>query len=390
MWIDTVPIQRDWNGGKIQIVETYYEFDGPVVFQARVGLNKLLFAKRDEGEYADFYLAVEADELTIDALRSGRLSLRGALNQRRAWLIETDLKEVFGFQGFVEGEYDALLPTAKAGLFSRYGVVPDTLEQADAFIAFRFVGPAVARGQVRLSILQEKINHFSNFIKKALVPRTLLNGRDYRFFDVEMAEPRFSSLLIAAKKPTFNEQKILQSRRIGNIDIEQLNQQANNQGNEFWSLLSDTIDIIDRNGELSEDFVINNQNFLENLSGLIPDEGEGLNRVEVTFNDGNHLKTVIIEDENRRKIVEAQKSIERLDTRTIMGVIVEVNGDAETFIIKDAADRQTTCLIRSSEFEELDNRNALYRGRQVSVTGTFTRRTRRDQIFIERPIVFLN
>lgn len=390
MWVDTHPIHRDWEGGEIKVLQTLYEFEGPIVFVARVGFNELLFAKRDEGELADFYLAVETDQQTVAALREGRLSLRGALDRSEGWIIETDLANVLGFQSLKEGQFDALLPSPKIGLYSRFGLVPDTLEQADSFVSFRFLGPAVQGGQVPLSVLQEKLNDFAVFVRRALLPQALMTGRDYRFFDVQMAEPKFSSLVLAAKKPKFDEAKIALSRRLENVDPELLNAQTGEQGKEFWQLLSQALDQISDNGELSEDFIIANQIFLTSLKGLIPADHENLTRVEVTFNDGFALHTAIIEGNQRRKIVQAQAEIEGLDVRTIVGVIIEVNGDAGTFIIKDLTERQTTCDMPWDDFENLDDQEQLYRGRQVSITGTFTKRIRRDYIWIEQPVVFLN
>lgn len=390
MWIDAEPIQREWHGGDIRIRQILYEFDGPIVFIAQVGLNELLFAKRDEGELADFFIAVETDNSIVEALSQGRLSLRGALDQADGWILETDLNQVFGFQHLLKGQFDGLLPPAKVGLYSRFGLVPDTLEQADALVSFRFVGPAIQDGQVPLSVLQNKINDFANFVRKEFLPEALMQGRDYKFFDVQMAEPKFSSLLLAAKRPKFDEEKISQSPRLGNIDPDLLNAQASEQGREFWEILHQTLDQIERTGEISNDFIVANQLFLENLNGLIPSDAERLNWVEVTYNDGFAVHTAIIEGASRRKIVEAQAQVENLDVRTIFGVIIEVNGDAGTFIIKDFAERQTTCDMPSADFEALDDNGQLYRGRQVAISGMFTRRTRRDYIWIEEPIAFQN
>jgi hypothetical protein len=71
-------------------------------------------------------------------------------------------------------------------------------------------------------------------------------------------------------------------------------------------------------------------------------------------------------------------------------MITEVNGDSGTFIIKNLAERQTTCNIPWETFEALDDSEDLVRGRQVSITGHFTRRARRDHIWSDQPIVFLN
>ena len=321
MWVDAAPIHRDWHGGEVRVLETLYEFEGPIVFVARVGFNELLFAKRDEGEAFDFYLAVESDERTVAALKEGRLSLRGALDQSEAWLIESDLQAVNGFQNLREGQFDDLLPQPKVGLYSRFGLVPDTLEQAEALIAFRFVGPAVQGGSVPLSVLQDKINDFATFVKKAFLPQALMTGRDYRFFDLQMAEPRFSSLVLAAKKPKFDVDRISSSKRLEDIDPALLIEQTGDQGKEFWELLRQTLEQIDLTGEISNDFKVANQIFLSNLKGLIPNDSENLTRVEVTFNDGILLHTAIIEGDKRRKIVDAQLEIEGYDVRTLVGVI---------------------------------------------------------------------
>lgn len=390
MWVDQAPVSRDWQGGAIVITEMLYEFDAPVIFRARVGFNDFLFAKRDEGEELDFYFAVETSDQIIRALREGRLSLRGALYQKEAWIIESDLNTVSGFQHLNEAALINFLPAKNVGLLSRFGIVPDTVEQADAFISFRFLGSSVQNGRVSLTVLQEKVNQFSDFVKRALTPPTLNNGRDYRFFDVQMAEPRFSSLVLAAKKPEFDNPSLARSPRLRDVSPEALAREASSQGEIFWHSLEFATAQIARTGRLSDDFINRESDFLHNLEGLLPSVEEGLDRVEITFNGGVGLQTVLIDRNIGEQISDAQDRLRRAQTRTLNGVIMEVNGEAKTFIIKDLTQRQTTCAIPYATFDRLDDRGDLRRGRQISITGEFTKRTRRDYIWSDQAIVFLN
>ncbi len=389
MWVDHVPVERHWGGGSVAVTEILLEFDGPVIFRAKVGLNDYLFAKRDEIDDLNYYLAVETNDEIVGALKGGRLPLRGALYQADAWLIEARLLEVSAFQLISEESIGRFLPAPNAGLLSAFGAVPDTIEQAEAFLSFRFLGASIRKGHVPLSVLQEKVNQFSNFVRKTLTPPALANGRDSRFFDVQMAEPRFSSLVLAAKKPEFDFQSISTSPRLRGVDRQQLLNEAGEQGQNFWNSLTSAADQIEHNGHLSRDFIANQQAFLDNLYGLVPSADSGLERVEITFNNGTQMQAVFLDRQAGDIIADAQEN-RRSDRKTIRGVIIEINGDSRTFLIKDLVERQCTCAIPWETFERLDAQGELRRGRQVAINGQFTKRTRRDYIWSDNPIVFLN
>lgn len=389
MWIEGQDVQRNWLGGEIRVDQVLYEFGEPIVFRSKVGFNDFLFSKRDESEDSDYFIVVETNDQIVAALNSGNISLRGALFQNEGWLVEMQAPNVVAFQYIPEESLERFLPAPHVGLYSSFGVVPDTLEQAEALIAFRFLGPEIRRGHVPLTVLKEKVDQFSNFVRKTLTPPSLNNGRDYRFFDVQMAEPRFTSLVLAAKKAEFDLERIQNSYRIRPIDSEELSDETERRANDFWHILENAREEIVRDGRLSENFVLNSKEFLENLTGLIPSTDGSLENVEITFNDGQSVKTVLLNRQIGDAIVEAQERMNR-EQRTINGVITEVNGDSRTFLIKDLIGRQTTCELPWAVFERLDQAEQIRRGKQVSITGDFTARARRDRIWSDGNIVFLN
>lgn len=390
MWIDNQPVDRQWAGGPVEVIESIYSFGEPVIFRTRIGFNDFLIVKKDEFGGQEFFLAIETNDQVVGALVEGRLSLRGAMNGKEAWLLDMRIPEVNAFQYIPEESLEDFLPARNVGLYKKFGKVPDTLEQADAFISFRFLGPELKKGSVPLAVLQAKINQFSQFVRRALTPPSLLNGRDSRFFDLKMAEPRFTSLVLSAIKPEIDEAGINRSIRLGNIDPDLLIDEATARGVEFWASLELVTHHAAGGADLSDDLIDNESEFLEALEGLVPGRDSGINRIEITFNDGAGLRTALIDQNVGEKILEAQARLKELDVRTINGVITEVNGDSGTFIIKDLMERQTTCDMPRRSFDVLDGAGQLERGRVVSITGEFTKRARRDRIWTELPITFLN
>ena len=389
MWIDTTPVNNNWHGGAIRLSQVLYEYDGPVVFRATIGLNDYLFAKRDEIDGNDYYLAVETDDAVISALSQGRISLRGALHRGEGWLIEGELDNVSAFQHIPEVSIDRFLPAQNVGLRRAFGILPDTMEQAEAFIAFRFLGRELRKGVVPLSALKGMVDEFALFVRRALTPPALNVGRDYRFFDLPMIEPKFSSLVLAANKPEFTDEGIQQSPRLKDVDPNYLIEQAGERGNQFWNALELANDLINENGVLSGDFIAHEREFLESVAGLMPSQKNALDRVEITLNDGLTFRTLLL---NRfvGETIAAAADTDVQGLRTITGVIMEVNGDAQTFIIKDITQRQTTCKIPNDVFDQLDVNGELRRGRQLSITGNYDRRTRRGWLWTDQPIQFLN
>ena len=84
MWNGSHPIRTDWLTGTVHPQEVLYEMDGPVFFVATVGLSNYFFFKKAELEESDLFLACVAELAKVEALKEGRLSIRGALTKKSA------------------------------------------------------------------------------------------------------------------------------------------------------------------------------------------------------------------------------------------------------------------------------------------------------------------
>src|SRR5690606_23133513 len=134
--------------------------------------------KHDEIEDDNIFLAARIDDSELKALRDGRMSVRGALSYRDAWLIRADhFYSVSHFQAHDQNSITPYLPPIGVGLAAKFGVVPDTIEQSEAFLAFKFVGQSMTKQSMPLSDFKELVDNFSSLVRNALLPKQLQKGR---------------------------------------------------------------------------------------------------------------------------------------------------------------------------------------------------------------------
>lgn len=74
------------------IKEVLIEYDGPRLFVAQTAMFTALFMLVDEAERAMRYIVVPASERIVSELKSGIISVRGALDQPRLWIVETNME----------------------------------------------------------------------------------------------------------------------------------------------------------------------------------------------------------------------------------------------------------------------------------------------------------
>lgn len=120
---------------KFEWIETLYEFDGPMIFVGVLdGARRLFCAVRERnGNWG--YLAAAAPDEAIDALRTGGLSVRGALESSDDVLsVELDRRLAVQSMDAVSlpDVPEAWLPTPGYGLSHVFGTCPDRLEGSRA------------------------------------------------------------------------------------------------------------------------------------------------------------------------------------------------------------------------------------------------------------------
>lgn len=380
MWIDR-PRHSNWNGGPVAPVDVLFEFEGPSIFISRVGFSDYIFLKQDEDEEVDFYLASPVYEEEIQALKNGRLSLHGAVSPSETFLIAVDSSwNVIEFQRWDYSDFKNILPKKGLGLSRKFGVVPDTLEQANAWVSFKFEGEAMSRKSMPLSTLKSLIDDVSEVARAVLMPGALSSGRNSRFFDLQVAPVRFSSLLIAIEEPKIDEGGLQRSKETKLLSVSNLMSEAEDKSAKFLDELNTATSLVGRGNGMSDDEVETHFEILDRIAHIIPTGRNDLSKLQISHYNGGRTQIVSIDKSLGDKLLAARASVEA-PTRTIVGVVTEVNDSSRTFIIKDASDRHTT--VAPGARYELMVENKMNRiGRVLLVKGKLWERARRDYMML--------
>lgn len=383
MWHPNRPILTNWNAGEIIPRDILFEVDGPTIFTAVIGITIFLFFKRDELHDAEIFIAAPVSQHEIELLKNGRVSVRGVLSYREAWLIQTDLDyQVTKFQEHVYETIEALLPPKGLAIAAKFGTVPDSVEQAEAYLGFKFVSKSMTSRSMPLSVFKGLVDDVSNLVKSALLPHSLAKGRNNRFFDVEIREPKFASLLITISEPRFDQVGLREHEPTRHLQSASLSKEATLLGEELWSSLETTARLAEA-GEIAQEIAQAHRNALKQIKTIVPSEQNDLERLELTFHRAQATQVLSIDRKIGDRLLRAERGVDG-DRRSIEGTIVEINGEAHTFIIKNLAQRQTTCGLPYEIFAQMERDGLMRRGQRLRITGTFWKRTRRDYIWFDR------
>jgi hypothetical protein len=381
-WDPTRPKHTDWQGGPVTPVDVFYELDGPVIFTAKVGLATMLFFKHDETDDAEIFIVAGIDEAELTALRKGRVSVRGALSYRNAWLVKTDHE--FVVKVYQSHDYSSILPYLPpkgVGLSANFGLVPDSMEQAESLLAFKFVGKSMTEESMPLSVFKELVDNVSSLVRHTLLPKALQKGRNNRFFDVQIGPPKFASLLVSIKELDFDSEGLREFKNTKNLIPQALREESAQLGEDLWKSIVETSELADR-GDLELEQARVHKDILDHIANLVPSSDNDLDSLEVSYHGNDGTKVITIDEVSGDRIIQAGQ-LEGMEQKLLTGVVVEVNGDARTFIIKDTLDRQTTVNPKWRVFQELEKNDALRRGVVMKIKGLHWKRTRRDYMMTD-------
>lgn len=381
MWWNALSEKSAANLAPVTPEKVMYEFDGPLVFTAKLGLSMYLFSKYDEEEELDYFIAVPTSKNVIDALDAGNLSLRGALGEGDCFLVE--IAEDFKISRYWEvtlGQFpEKTLPKKGVGLNRHSSFVVDSLDQLDAFFSVRFSGEAIARETMSFQTFKKLIDRFYDAARDMLAPSGLSKAKS-QVFDFEMRQPRFGSLIISIEQPNVNLEKIrrhLDRPALMRTEIEQGFEQKRD---EFFGNL-DGLVVASKNGLLNNNDALKYQSFMAELVDLLPDDSSVFSAVEFNSKFNGRTQYVKISMEAGKNIKSAYES-SRVVRKTLVGEIDIVNGRSKTFVIKPHGVRQVTCRIAKVLFEEINADQRFRQGSVVQVSGDFQQRTNRDELIV--------
>ncbi|UYO43353.1 hypothetical protein KQX63_18480 [Rhodopseudomonas palustris] len=372
MWTPEAPTV-EWTAGPLQILETLYYLDGPAIFTAKIGLTLFLFHKIDETEDANVFLLADVDDEVLTLLKGLHISLRGALNRRQYWIVETNRRlNVTRAWSVPRAELPLdLLPEQGVGLALTPSVLPDNVEQAKAFFSMVFRGEELREDVILFSRFKYLVDSAYESIRK-IFPAPKIEDRSLtREIDFPIFQPQLGSLIIAMQAPSFDEESI--NRRFETtIDSKYLAQQFEENRKEFFSSIHSVVRSAEA-GDINRDFAVEHFYTLDQVNNIIPTSENYIDQVEFRA----FGKSITIDDRLGDRIRQAYRIAESAD-RSVTGVIVEVNAESNTFVIKDYGQRQITCDMGWKVFERYE----WAVGMKVQVRGQYIKRTRRDKIIV--------
>ncbi|WP_146207652.1 hypothetical protein [Bradyrhizobium sp. SUTN9-2] len=354
-----------------------YAFDQPIVFVANVGLSSTLFVKFEESEDASFYYACPIDEQHLGALKANELSLRGALSSGPTSIVS--LADDFRVKRFWHDEVllwgDEFLPARRIGLATSKNPIWDSLEEARALFALTFQGSVMGRGQMPLGILTALINKTHEAARRILVPPHLA-GLKSASIDFQVAQPKFSSLVVALRHPVFTH-RLLKRLKSEHASAE-LAAEIEGNSNEFVEHISELTASADK-GEIS--LAIAQERFasLEQIRSIVPTERNKLTELAITANTEHSRSLVVVTHEAGDKIVRARKLLEARPV-TDIGRIIQVNDKRSTVVYQSIRGKEVTFTMEEALFQQMERENMLKLGNRIRAVGYLQRRARRDSM----------
>ncbi|WP_291847519.1 hypothetical protein [Bradyrhizobium sp.] len=366
-----------WTDQVIVPSEVLYAFDQPIVFVADVGLSSTLFVKFQENNDSNYYYACPIGEEHLSALKSNELSLRGALGYGPTSIV--DLSDDFHVRRFWHDEIslwdDVMLPARRVGLASTGAPIWDSLEEARALLALTFQGTSLGRGQMPLGMLTALINKTHEAARRILVPPHLA-GLKSASIDFQVAQPKFSSLVVALRHPVFKHK--LLKRLNSDHASEELTTEIEDNSKEFVDNISELAASAEK-GEIS--LAIAQERFasLEQIKSIVPTERNKLTELAITANSEHQRSLVVVTHETGDKIVRARKLIEAKPI-TDVGRIIQVNDKRSTVVYQSVRGKEVTFTMDEALFQSMEKENQLKLGNRIKTVGFLQRRARRDSI----------
>jgi hypothetical protein len=306
----------------IQPSEILLYYDGPAVFTAQIGPFETLFYKFDELDDSDLFLAVPLGKNTLALLMDGVLSIRGALQGDSAWVIEaeSDLSILRTWSMSGSDIPATILPARRTGIRPGLRGVADTVAALSALFALSFEGDTLTRKGMPLSAFRTLVDNAYEAARRILVPQILAGTRSGTL-DFEIAEPKFSSFVLALKQPLIDVAKV-QKR------VKQLRKHAgqapdsDNIGDEIGAngagFVRDIEEITDSaaKGEISAHLVEQSFTVLDRISSIVPSEQNKLTELEIASNVGGDRTSVVISIDEGEKILRVMSPTKALSSRS--------------------------------------------------------------------------
>lgn len=381
-WIQWKGGLSGWPFGALKPTEVLYELAGPAIFVTTIGLEQYLFYKSGEYDNGDYYIAVSISSEELDALKAGRLSLRGALQQAKAWLFDIDLDmQVQRFEQVDGAQISPSLPRSGLALYANYKSAPDSFAQASSPLAFKFFGQELKDGLMPLDIFRNLVTNVYDVVRRSFVPPALSPGRGFDLIEFPLRQPLLASLLIPIDYPSIDVARLRRRHNTKDLDPDTLLQEANAEGVRFVEQFERTIDIAE-SGKVTQSFARDNITLLDNINDIMPGERSDISKLQLSSTLGGKGSFIEVDREIGERLRHAYR--DALDRNIdVSGVIIGMMRKSRSLVLRGRYGRELTCYLVPSIYDDLLTRGELTIGRRLTVSGRFQKRDKRDLMKVD-------
>jgi hypothetical protein len=381
-WADWTTGNTAWPFGTLVPDEVLYEFGGPAIFTKSIGLDDFLFYKSDEYSDGDYFVAVGVTPDEVDALKRGRLSIRGALNQSKCYIFDVDLDlNVRRFEQKKISQLASLLPSSGVPLYANFKTAPDSVVQSTSPLAFKFFGDELQDGLMPLDIFKTLVTNVYDVVRRSFVPPSLSASRAGDLLAFPMRQPVLASLLIAIDHPSIDVGRLRRRNSTKGLDPNQLVVEAEAEGARFVESVERTVDVA-MAGKVTKTFARDNFSLFDNINDIVPGEHGDVSKLQLSSYLAGQDVFIELDREVGEKIRFAYKSV-RDKSVDITGVIVGMIEKSRSLILRNRFGREVTCYFVPSIYDDLLVRGELVIGRRLLVSGGFQKRDNRDLIKVD-------
>lgn len=373
MWSTSQPSRVDWPTGKVVPEEVLYAYDGPLTFITTIGLARYVFHKVDEGHSGDLFLAVGATDEIIEAIKRGALSMRGALLQRKVWIVElTDAFAVTRYWQLPANDVPTdYIPAAGLTILPSRRFAPDSVEQANSFFSMRFLGSELSTSAIPFRTFKTLVDNAYESIRSIFQGPEIDGQSINNYFDLNILEPKFGSLIIAVDGPVVDRAG-MERKKLPSVSDGLIREAMESDRNRFFESMNQIVDKAGQ-GPIARTFALDHVETLEQVFELVPSKANQLDQIEFRTAGFDESEVLAINSAVGNRIRDAYRLIET-ERRTVRGTIIEVNAASSTFVIVDLTHRQITCSVSRKEFKQLHPDI----GDRLTVVGDYQERERRD------------
>lgn len=382
MWTLDRPADGDLNGQVIEPSETLYEYDGPMIFRAELGLVNILCNKVSVRNNRHLYLACQTDDRTVEALKEGKLSVFGAFDRPSFWILSLD--EQFQITSYWNCDREEVPKRFFAkpgyGLYHWQGRVPDSLMQASSMLAIKFKGPELTEDGIPFGKFKELMDQAFDAVRKLLTPVPLLNRRTSTF-DFEIAPPKFASLVIAVKEPVINMASIRRTKALKQYSREQLESAVQHLGEDFAERIVELKELADSD-KIDGKYASDNFSFLDILADILPQPDGDIDSVEFTAFGKNGIETAVF-DQKASADIKHKLAVAQANAVVEHGVIIGITAQSATLLVQSIRGKVVTCRFEREYFDNLLKEDQFKIHRPVRLRGNMFKRPRRDLMDVD-------